>query len=166
MMRAEMEKQPMLAEIEAAIRDSRWLIRTDNDGISYGGFCWPEIGKWIECPDWNNRPECGGGFHGQTAKAGGFWNGGSRLVFCEFDGEEIVLGDKSKVRRCRILQVGIPAIFSSACVGGSLDLRGLSSAEGLTLPQSVGGSLNLRGLSSAEGLTLPQSVGGVFLKRG
>ena len=45
-------------------------------------------------------------------------------------------------------------------VGGYLDLSSLTSAEGLTLPQSVGGSLVLGSLTSAEGLTLPQSVGG------
>ena len=45
-------------------------------------------------------------------------------------------------------------------VGGSLRLSGLTSAEGLTLPQSVGGDIYLSGLTSAEGLTLPQSVGG------
>ena len=45
-------------------------------------------------------------------------------------------------------------------VGGSLDLRRLTSAEGLTLPKSVGGGLYLDSLTSAQGLTLPQSVGG------
>ena len=45
---------------------------------------------------------------------------------------------------------------------GSLNLRSLTSAEGLTLPQSVGGDLDLLSLTSAEGLTLPQSVGGTL----
>jgi len=45
-------------------------------------------------------------------------------------------------------------------VGGHLDLSHLTSAEGLTLPQSVGGDLNLESLTSVEGLILPQSVGG------
>jgi hypothetical protein len=45
-------------------------------------------------------------------------------------------------------------------IGGDLDLGSLSSAEGLTLPDSIGGDLNLRSLSSAEGLTLPDSIGG------
>jgi len=45
-------------------------------------------------------------------------------------------------------------------VGGYLNLSSLTSTEGLTLPQSVGGSLYLKSLTSAEGLTLPQSVGG------
>ena len=43
---------------------------------------------------------------------------------------------------------------------GTLDLYSLTSAEGLTLPESVGGDLNLRDLTSAEGLTLPESIGG------
>jgi len=45
-------------------------------------------------------------------------------------------------------------------VGGNLDLGSLTSAEGLTLPESIGGGLYLSNLRSAEGLTLPQSVGG------
>ena len=47
-----------------------------------------------------------------------------------------------------------------AIVRGDLWLRGLTSAEGLTLPENVGGDLNLGGLRSAEGLKLPESVGG------
>ena len=45
-------------------------------------------------------------------------------------------------------------------VGGSIDLRSLTSAEGLVLPQHVGGSIHLSSLTSAEGLVLPQQVGG------
>ena len=45
-------------------------------------------------------------------------------------------------------------------VVGNLFLDNLTSAEGLVLPQSVGGDLNLRSLDSAVGLVLPQSVGG------
>ena len=41
----------------------------------------------------------------------------------------------------------------------------LTTAEGLTLPQSIGGGLNLDGFISVEGLTLPQSVGGGSLPR-
>ena len=44
-------------------------------------------------------------------------------------------------------------------VGGHLYLGSLTSAEGLTLPQSIG-DIDLRSLTSAEGLTLPQSIGG------
>ena len=45
-------------------------------------------------------------------------------------------------------------------VKGYLDLRNLTTAEGLALPQSIGGYLNLSGLTTAKGLTLPQSIGG------
>ena len=45
-------------------------------------------------------------------------------------------------------------------VGGGLDLRSLTSAGGLTLPKEVSGSLDLRSLTSADGLTLPKEVGG------
>src|SRR3990167_10199419 len=51
-------------------------------------------------------------------------------------------------------------------VGGSLDLVGLTSAKGLTLPKKVGGYLDLRGLTSAKGLTLPKKVGGYLDLRG
>ena len=44
----------------------------------------------------------------------------------------------------------------------TLDLDGLSSAVGLTLPTSVQ-SLFLNGLTSAEGLKLPTSVGELSL---
>ena len=45
-------------------------------------------------------------------------------------------------------------------VNGDLDLRGLTSAEGLRLPETVNGNLNLSGLTSAEGLKLPETVNG------
>ena len=43
---------------------------------------------------------------------------------------------------------------------GYLDFRSLTTAEGLTLPQSIGGILNLSSLTTAENLTLPESIGG------
>ena len=45
-------------------------------------------------------------------------------------------------------------------VGGNLNLCSLDSAVGLVLPQSVGGNLFLDSLTSAEGLVLPQNFGG------
>ena len=51
-------------------------------------------------------------------------------------------------------------------VGRGLDLEGLTSAKGLKLPENVGGYLYLRGLTSAEGLKLPESVGGNLDLRG
>ena len=43
---------------------------------------------------------------------------------------------------------------------GDLWLNRLTSAEGLTLPNSIRGNLHLSGLTSAEGLTLPSSIDG------
>ncbi|MBI4437664.1 hypothetical protein HY631_01800, partial [Candidatus Uhrbacteria bacterium] len=45
-------------------------------------------------------------------------------------------------------------------VGGHLFLDGLTSAQGLTLPEKIGRSLYLNGLTSAEGLTLPEKIDG------
>ena len=45
-------------------------------------------------------------------------------------------------------------------VGGYLDLSSLTSTEGLILPKRIRGSLDLESITSAKGLTLPQSVGG------
>ena len=45
-------------------------------------------------------------------------------------------------------------------IAGNLDLGRLSSVEGLKLPDSIGRSLDLNGLRSAEGLNLSSSIGG------
>ena len=99
---------------------------------------------------------------------------------CEWTGEEkdtltVRHTDKSKAAklyekiikkyptRKKILNDVIAAVNA---VGGSLNLNGLTSAAGLTLPDSVGGDLYLRGLTSAAGLTLPDSVGGWLDLRG
>ena len=47
----------------------------------------------------------------------------------------------------------------SKTYGKSLDLRGLTSAEGLVLPKKIVRSLYLNGLTSAEGLVLPKEIG-------
>ena len=57
-------------------------------------------------------------------------------------------------------------LANPVAVGGWLDLRGLTSAEGLVLPKTVGGGLDLRGLTSAKGLKLPETVGGWLVLRG
>ena len=43
---------------------------------------------------------------------------------------------------------------------GYLDLRSLTSADGLKLPESIGGDLYLESLTSADDLKLPESIGG------
>ena len=42
------------------------------------------------------------------------------------------------------------AFKQESYIGGSLYLRGLTSAKGLVLPKEIGGSLDLNGLTSAE----------------
>ena len=44
-------------------------------------------------------------------------------------------------------------------IRGDLDLRSLTSAEGLKLPDKIEGDLDLRNLTSAEGLKLPDEIG-------
>jgi hypothetical protein len=43
---------------------------------------------------------------------------------------------------------------------GDLDLRGLKSLNGITIPQHIGGSLFLNSLTSAEGLIFPHRIDG------
>ena len=43
-------------------------------------------------------------------------------------------------------------------IGESLNLSGLTSAEGLKLPPSISGYLDLSGLTSAEGLIIPEPL--------
>ncbi len=45
-------------------------------------------------------------------------------------------------------------------INGSLDLGNLTSAEGLNLPETINGLLDLRNLTSAEGLNLPETING------
>jgi hypothetical protein len=102
-----------------------WMIRTDNEGISYNGFRWSAIGEWIEAPDWHERPECNGGLFGQSSIAHGFCKAGSRIVLCETYGPQIIVdGEKVKVRRAKIVAVwpDIPVDFFKFC---SLDGRRL-----------------------------------------
>ena len=44
-------------------------------------------------------------------------------------------------------------------IRGALDLRSLTSAKGLKLPDKIEGDLDLRSLTSAEGLKLPDEIG-------
>lgn len=32
--------------VQASIESGNWMIRTDEDGISYGGFRWNPVGEW------------------------------------------------------------------------------------------------------------------------
>jgi hypothetical protein len=77
--------------------------------------------------------------------------------------EEGALSGKSKRHFGNLALFGLTSaegLKLPQTVNGDLDLFGLTSAEGLKLPQTVNGDLDLFGLTSAEGLKLPQTVNG------
>jgi hypothetical protein len=131
------------------IKKGNWMIRTDVDGKSYGGFKWNGVGKWTEAPDWNDEPVCIGGLFGQDASNYGYCKRGNRLLFCETDGHHVPLdGEKIKVRKAKILLVNmIPAGLKFK---GSLYLKGCTLPDGFTIGD-VGGSLDLSGCTFTDG---------------
>ena len=151
------------------LRSGDWMIRMDDDGLSYAGFQWAAIGKWTTAPDWDASPECGRGLHGQNAKANGYCQAGTRLVLVETAGEQVVIDDnKCKVRRAKIVAVNsdIPSEFVACCaldlskctaplpqltqIGGYADLRYYAHE----LPQltQIGGHAYLRGYTHKKTL--------------
>ena len=153
-----MSEQLSISErVKRAVETGKWIIRADNDGVSpfydAKGFKWSLLGEWTEAQDFNEKRKCGGGLHGQDRNYSGSIMG-SRLVFCETEGEHIAIGDKVKVRRAAILLIN--QLPEGLTVGGGLDLRGTQIAalpEGLT----VWGGLYLRGTKIAalpKGLTV------------
>jgi hypothetical protein len=177
-----MNKAQLDKAIVNAVKSGNWMIRCENDGglspsPNAKGFKWKPIGQWTIAPDFNSRPVCGGGLHGQGFEAGGDIIKGKYLVFCETRGERIVINNnKIKVKSARRLLVGkLPdgltfksSLNLSGCdlkgiklpdsVGGSLYLSGCD-LKGIKLPDSVGGYLNLSGCD-LKGIKLPDSVGG------
>jgi len=146
-----------------------WMIRTDYDGESFGGFRWNPIGEWTEAPDWNPKPVGGGGLHGQGKAAGlegfGWAQPGTRFVFCEVDpkaGVVVVNGDKIKVRRARIMATGKDAfdlLYGHAQdFPGSFDLRECEIPEGTKFPRIVMGSLTLYACVIRERTQFPEAI--------
>jgi hypothetical protein len=82
-----------------------WMLRSSNNGVSYNGFEWV-IGKWITAPDWNSRPECGGGFHGNSPAGHGYGFDYCRIELCETKGQQVVIDkDKVKVATAQIVAI-------------------------------------------------------------
>ena len=132
--------------IAGVVKKGNWIIRADNDGVSYNNFKWLPIGEWTEAPDWNEKPKCGGGLHGQDKDYGGFI-AGKRLVFCETKGKHIAIEDnKVKVKKARILLVNkLPAgltagerINLSGCTGLTTLPAGLTAGEWIDLSGCTG----------------------------
>lgn len=138
-----MTKSEIADAVECAVKSGNWIIRADNDGVSYNGFKWNGVGEWTEAPDWNEEPECGGGLHGQDINHGGYITTGSRLVFCDTEGKHIPIeSDKVKVRWARILLVNeLPDCLET--INGNLNLHGTQITDFGGL-KSVGGNLDLR----------------------
>lgn len=122
-----------------AVKNGNWIIRADNDGKSRGGFQWEAQGEWTAAPNWDDKPVCGGGLHGQDKNCGGMIMG-NRLVFCDTDGDHVAIGDnKVKVRRARILMIN--DLPDGLTVGGWLDLSGCTGLTSLPDGLTVGGKI-------------------------
>jgi hypothetical protein len=156
-------------KIRALLESGNWMLRFDNEGVSYAGFRWNGVGRWTEALDWNPKARCGNGLHGQSPKGAGFCQTGERMVLCETKGKQVVVdGNKVKVRYAKIIAVNddIPVEFfeNLASVGGYLYLEGYNHPLPANLA-SVGGYLYLRGYNHPLPANLA-SVGGYLYLRG
>lgn len=90
----------------------QYILRTTNsDGTSRGGFKWNlEIGGETVAPDWNPRPECGGGLHGFLNGAGdgslAYWSKSALWLVVSTEGDIVDLGGKVKFERAITEYVG------------------------------------------------------------
>ena len=105
-----------------------------SDMTSRGGFQWPESGP-VECPDWNDRPECGGGLHGLLLgqQDPGVWYDDGKAIAFEAEPEDVIdLGGKAKARRGVVVYCGDMA-------GASAYFAANGGAEGLHRRIVIGG---------------------------
>ena len=87
-----------------------YALRTCNaDMTSYDGFVWPESGP-VEAPDWNPKPECGGGLHGLLMGDGDGdllnWSDDAKWIVVKIIGEHVDLGGAVKFRRGHVVHCG------------------------------------------------------------
>jgi len=147
--------------IDRLLKSGNWMLRFDNNGISYSGFKWKPKGQWTVAPDFRRKPTCdSGGLFGQSPKAAGFCKSSKRMVLCETSSPQIVVdGNKVKVQRAKIVEINenIPSVFIES-IDGAFDLRDYKHPlpSGLT---SIGGDVYLRNYKHPlpSGLT---SIGG------
>ena len=175
--------------VASAIRSGRWMIRTDDDGVSHGGFRWNPVGEWTEPEVFSAEATCdSGGLFGQARRASGFGTRMSRVVFCRTGGRRITVGgDKIKTDRAMILLVndlssarglrfeaslylakctGLTSLPEGLSVEGYLNLEGCTGLTSLPEGLSVGGCLNLYGCTGLTSLPGDLSVGGDLYMRG
>jgi hypothetical protein len=84
------------------------LRKIKKDGKNrFNDFAWPlTVGAEVEAPDWNPKPECGGGLH-CLPNARGDWYllEGDYWAVLKFNKKDMVQIDKHKckVRKCKIV---------------------------------------------------------------
>ena len=152
---------------QIALKSGKWLVRTDRDGASLSpdadGFIWEPPGAWTTAVAWKQwLSGCGHGLHGQTRKVSGYnLGGGSRVVFCDYVGKAVNIGDdKVKVGAARILLVNDLSMLRGLAFEGSLSLASCTGLTSLVLPKGlqVGNSLDLYGCKSLTSLVLPKKM--------
>ena len=145
------------------------MLRTCTaDMTAHGGFCWPESG-YVEAPDWDPSPVCGGGLHGLLHGEGDgtllSWEPGARWLVVEVDARHAVdLDGKAKAPRAWVVHCGdrlsATADLAERCpgraiVGGTATAgdRGTATAGGYgtatagdrgTATAGVGGEIRIR----------------------
>ena len=147
-----------------AIAQDRWFLRTDNDGEAYGGFRWAPQGERTRAPDWDPRPRCGGGLHGQTKQASGYNSGGNRAVFCSTSPLVAIDREKAKAEWAIVLLVNDLSAATGIEFDGDLDLSGCTGLTALPDGLSVGGGLDLSGCTGLTALPDWLSVGGKIIR--
>jgi len=146
------------------------LRTTDKDGSAYGGFKWPQSGM-VEAPDWDGKPDCGGGLHGlpKGVGDGGLLDadGVAQIVKVNIDDGYVEFEQKCKFRRGEVVfwgdlreaanivkaqYPGEPVVFSTNTGGyGSTNTgRDYSTNTGRDYSTNTGGygSINTGGYGS------------------
>ena len=160
----------VISQMQDALDSGKWMIRTSKDGLGYGGFKWKPTGRWTTAPDWNGKPNCGGGLHGSGPLGFGYFSKETtRFEFCLTQGNIIPISDndggaysKVKVKKAKIIAVSNHLFLDGLSVGGSLDLEG-TQITALPDGLSVGGYLDLRG-TQITALPDGLSVGGGIIR--
>ncbi len=101
-------------KIKSLLKSGKWMIRFDDDGISYGGFRWKGLGRWTVAPDWNTEPECKGGLFGQSPTCNGLCVLNTTMALCEVD-KVVEANHMIKTNRAMRLATNedIPVVFIS-----------------------------------------------------
>lgn len=123
---------------------------------AHNGFVWPKSGR-VTAPDWNDRPECGGGLHGLPMGVGDGelldWSESAVWIVADTgDAPTVDLGGKIKVAWRDVIYAGnregAIALLVKRGADAAAMVCGASSATGYGGASSATG---YRGASSATG---------------